>query len=97
MKRFGDGIPKKVLKEVFPNKLNNRGLVAEELYTELTKLILSGKLKKRQGLTPGSIAQHFNISIPRVYEVISKLKKDKLIISKGRKGYFVTDPLRKGR
>ncbi len=78
MKRFGDGIPKKVLKEVFPNKLNSRGLATEELYTELRKMILSGKLMKKEGLTPGSIAQHFNISIPRVYNVISRLKEDGL-------------------
>lgn len=96
MKRFGDGIPNKVLREIFSERLN-RSLVAQELYTDLTKMILSGKLKKGQRLTLEGIAQHCSIRIPMAHKVIYQLKEDKLIISKGRKGSFVTDLLNKGR
>jgi DNA-binding GntR family transcriptional regulator len=89
MKQFSDGIPNKVLKEIFPKKF--KGCEApEELYTHLKKMILSGKLKKGQRLTHEGIAEHFNISRGIVQKVNSQLKEDKLIISKGRKGSFVT-------
>ncbi len=91
MKQSRDGISNKVLKEILPRRLNRRSRVAEEPYTELKKMILSGKLKKGQRLTLGNIAQHFKISIPLVYRVIFQLKEDELIIAKGKKGYFVTD------
>ena len=96
MKQFSDGIPNKVLKEIFPRRIN-RSLAAEELYTDLKKMILSGKLKKGQKLTLEDIAQHYNISIPMAHKVVSQLKEDELIISKGRKGSFVTDLLNKRR
>jgi len=97
MKQFRDRIPNKVLKEILPRRLNRRSQVAEEPYTDLKKMILSGKLKKGQRLTLWDIAQHFNISIPLVYKVFFQLEEDELIISKGRKGYFVTDLLNKRR
>jgi DNA-binding GntR family transcriptional regulator len=90
MKQFSDGIPYKVLKEIFPKKLNRRSQAIEELCTDLKKMILSGKLKKGQRLTLEGIAQHYNISIPMAHKVIYQLKEDKLIISKGKKGSFVT-------
>jgi DNA-binding GntR family transcriptional regulator len=96
MKQFSDGIPNKVLKEIFPKKFKGRE-APEELYTHLKKMILSGKLKKGQRLTHEGIAEHFNISRGIVQKVNSQLKEDKLIISKGRKGSFVTDLLNKGR
>jgi DNA-binding GntR family transcriptional regulator len=97
MRQFSDGIPNEVLKEIFPERLNRRSQATEELYADLTKMILSGKLKKGQKLTLGDIAQHFNVSIPMAHKVISHLKEDGLIISKGEKGSFVTDVLNRGR
>ena len=96
MKQFSGGIPNKVLREIFPKRIN-RSLVAEELYTDLKKMILSGKLKKGQRLTLEGIAQHYNISIPMAHKVIYQLREDDLIISKGRRGFFVADLLNKGR
>jgi DNA-binding GntR family transcriptional regulator len=90
MRQLSDRIPNKVLKEIFPERLNRRSLAAEELYTHLKKMICSGKLKKGQKLTLEGIAQHYNISIPMAHKVISQLKEDELIISKGTKGSFVT-------
>ena len=83
-----DRIPDEVLREIFPEKLRRRE-TPEELYTLLKKMILSGKLKKGQKLTYDGIALDFNVSRGIVPKVISRLKKDGLIISKGRKGSFV--------
>jgi DNA-binding GntR family transcriptional regulator len=81
-------IPDEALKEIFPKKLN-RHEASEKVYTHLKKMILSGKLKKGQKLTHEGIASDFNVSRALVHKVISRLKKDGLIISKGRKGSFV--------
>jgi len=88
MKVTKDRIPDKVLREIFPRKLNGRK-APEELYTHLKKMILSGKLKKGQKLTYDGIALDRNVSRGIVHKVISRLKKDRLIISKWRKGLFV--------
>jgi len=86
--RARDRIPDEVLKEIFPRRLN-RYEASEKVYTLLKKMILSGKLKKGQRLTYDGIALDFNASRGIVHKVISRLKKDGLIISKWRKGSFV--------
>ena len=91
MRQLRNRIPNNVLREIFPERLNKRSLAAEELYTHLKKMILFGKLKKGQKLTLEGIAQQFNISKPMADKVISRLKEDKLVISKGRRGSFVAD------
>ena len=88
MKKSRDRIPDKVLREIFPKKLN-RFQSSDEVYTQLRRMILSGKLKKGQKLTYDGIALDFNVSRGIVPKVISRLKKDGLIISKWRKGSFV--------
>jgi len=88
MRRFGDGITDKVLKEIFPKKLKGRE-APEELYNRLRKRILSGKLKKGQKLSYDGIAQDLNVSKGIVLNVISRLKKDRLIISKRGVGSFI--------
>jgi len=85
---IGDRIPDKVLKDIFPKKLNGRK-APEELYTQLKKMILSGKLKKGQKLTYDGITLDFDVSRGIVHRVISQLKKDRLVISKWRIGLFV--------
>jgi DNA-binding GntR family transcriptional regulator len=96
MVKSRDGIPDEVLKEIFPKKLN-RYEASEKVYTLLKKMILSGKLKKGQRLTYDSIANDFFVSRALVHKVIFQLKKDGLIISKGRKGSFVFQRLKKTR
>ncbi len=49
MKKSKDGIPDEVLKEIFPKKLR-RSRSSDEIYTQLRRMILSGKLKKDQRL-----------------------------------------------
>ena len=83
-----DRIPDEVIKEIFPKKLKWGG-ASEELYTHLRRMILTGELKKGQKLTYDGIALDLNISRWIVQKAISRLKKDRLIISKWRKGLFV--------
>ena len=78
----------KSLRKSFLKKLS-RYEASEKVYSHLGKMILSGKLKKGQRLTYEGIANDFNASRALVHKVIFQLKKDGLIISKGRKGSFV--------
>ncbi len=86
MKQSRDGIPKKVLKEIFPKKLN-RGLAFEQIYTHLRQIILSGKLKKGQKLVRLEFVQIFEVNEGTVSNAFSQLKKDGLIIDKGRRSF----------
>jgi len=88
MKRFGDGIPNKVLKEIFPRRIN-RSLAAEQIYTHIKRTILSGKLKKGQRLFQGKIGQDFGVNSVTVAIAFSKLKKHRLVIVKRGVGSFV--------
>jgi DNA-binding GntR family transcriptional regulator len=81
-------IPDEVLKEIFPRKLN-RCRASETVYTQVKQMILSGRLKKGQRLLREEIAQNFNVSEMIVSKAFSQLKKDGLIIKKGRVGSFV--------
>ncbi len=86
--RFRDKIPDKVLKEIFPKKLN-RSLASERVYSHLKQMILSGKASKGRRLVQEKIAQKFNVSRMAVGIAFSKLKNDGLIISKRGVGSFV--------
>jgi DNA-binding GntR family transcriptional regulator len=86
--RSGDGIPDKILREIFPKKLS-RNLSSEQIYTQLKQMILSGRLKSGQRLIQEKIAQKFNVSRMAVAIAFSQLKKDGLIISKRGTGSFI--------
>ena len=86
--RSGDGIPDKILREIFPKKLR-RSLASERVYAQLKEMILSGKLKKGQKLSQEKIAQDFNVSKMAVAIAFSQLKKDGLIIPKRGTGSFI--------
>jgi len=88
MKKSTDRIPDEVLKEIFPKKLK-RSLASELVYTQLKKMILSGKLEKGQKLIQEDIAHTFNVSKGAVSIAYSRLKKEKLIIVKGKAGLSV--------
>jgi DNA-binding GntR family transcriptional regulator len=88
MNQFGDRIPNKVLKEIFPKELS-RFQSSAEVYTQLKMMILSGKLKKGERLTQGEIVQRFNINWAAVGAAFSRLKKEKLIITKRGRGSFI--------
>ena len=86
MKRFGDRIPNKVLREIFPKRLN-RSLATEQIYTHLRQMILSSKLKKGQKLLRLEFVQMFNVNEGTVSKAFSQLRKDGLVISKGRRSF----------
>ena len=88
MKRFGDGIPNKVLREIFPKRLN-KSLAAEQIYNHLEQAILSGKLRKGQKLLHREIARDFGVSSVTVATAFSRLKKSGLVIVRRRVGSFV--------
>jgi DNA-binding GntR family transcriptional regulator len=81
-------IPEAVLKEIFPKKLR-RLRYSDHLYAKLKNLILSGKLKKGQKLTQNKLARDLNMDIPSIRPVFQQLKKERLIISRGRRGSIV--------
>ena len=83
-----DRIPDELLKEIFPEKLD-KGLSADEIYSHLKKVIISGKLKKGQKLLQERIAQDFRVSRVTAGIAFSQLQKDRLIISKRGRGSFV--------
>ena len=86
MKQFGDGIPKKVLKEILPKK-HNSSSVSEHLYLQLKRMILSGQLAKGQSLLRWKFVQNFDVDERDVSKAFSQLKKDGLIIDKGRRSF----------
>ena len=81
-------IPDEVLKEIFPKKLS-RHRASERVYTQLKQMILSGRLKKEKRLLREEIAQNFNVRETAVSTAFSQLKKDGLVIIKGKVGSFV--------
>ena len=83
-----DRIPDKVLKEIFPKKLS-RFQPSDEVCTQLKTMFLSGKLKKGERLTQEEIVQRFNLNKPAVSIAFSRLKKEKLIITKRGIGSFI--------
>ncbi len=86
MKRSGDGIPKKVLKEVFPKRLS-RSLASEHIYTYIKQRILSGELRKGQRLLALEFTLIFDVNHGTVSQAFSQLRKDGLVISKGRRSF----------
>jgi DNA-binding GntR family transcriptional regulator len=88
MVKSRDRIPDKILKEIFPRKLS-RYQSPDRVYTQLKKMILSGKLEKGESLSYQKIVQEFNVSRDIAHRVISQLNKDGLIISKRGVGSFV--------
>lgn len=91
MRKSGSRIPDEILKEIFPQKLT-RFPFPEEVYAQLKKRILSGKLKKGQRLSYDGVVHDFNISRWAAHRVISKLKNDGFLISKSKAESFVLSP-----
>jgi DNA-binding GntR family transcriptional regulator len=81
-------IPDEVLEEIFPKNLGKVSF-SDDLYVQLKRLILSGKLKKGQKLSLNKLARDLNTNIPLIRPVFKQLEREGLIISMGRKGSFV--------
>jgi DNA-binding GntR family transcriptional regulator len=82
-------IPDEVLKDIFQKKLEKRRMNGD-VYQRLKRMILSGKLREGQKLIQEGIALHFNVSRQTVRNAFLLLEKDHLIISRYRKGAFVS-------
>jgi DNA-binding GntR family transcriptional regulator len=81
-------VPEEVLREIFQRKLTRRGL-SDEVHNRLKKMILSGELKKGDRLIQEKLALRFNVSRQTAISALQKLKRDKLIVVKYKKGAFV--------
>jgi DNA-binding GntR family transcriptional regulator len=88
MRKSKDRIPDEILKEIFPQKIK-RSPASEQVYSYLKSTILSGEFKKGQKLLQDEIAKAFNVSILAVAIAFSRLRKDRLVITKRRVGTFV--------
>ncbi len=85
---MNDGIPQKVLKEIFSNKIE-RGLASDEVYFHLKRMILSRKLKNGERLVRWKFVKMFDVNESVVTMAFCRLKKDGLIMTKGKTGSFV--------
>ena len=88
MRKSGSRISDEILKEIFPQKLT-RFPLPEEVYAQLKKRMLSGKLKKGQRLLYDGVVHDFNIRRWAAHTVISILKKDGFLISKSKAASLV--------
>jgi DNA-binding GntR family transcriptional regulator len=81
-------IPDQILSDIFPKKVK-RAKLSEEVYEQLKKMILSGKFKKGQRLVEEKLAHRLNVSRNPVQIAMLRLRKEKLVIWKYKKGTFV--------
>ncbi len=81
-------IPDSVISEIFP-RLVKRSKLSEEVYGQLKKMILSGKFKKGQRLVEEQLAHRLNVSRNPVQLALVRLRKEKLVVWKYKKGTFV--------
>jgi DNA-binding GntR family transcriptional regulator len=85
---MSNGIPRKVLKEIFPKKIE-RSLASDAVYSSVKRMILAGKLKKGERLLRWRFVKMFDVNETAVTLAFFRLKKDGLIITKGKTGSFV--------
>ncbi len=81
-------IPDSVMNEIFPKKVK-RGKLSEEVYGQLKKMIQSGKFKKGQRLVEEKLSHRLNVSRNPIQLALLRLRKEKLVVWKYKKGTFV--------
>jgi DNA-binding GntR family transcriptional regulator len=81
-------IPDQVISEIFPRRVK-RSKLSEEVYDQLKKMILSGKFKRGQRLVEEKLAHKLNVSRNPIQIALLRLRKEKLVIWKYKKGTFV--------
>ncbi len=81
-------IPDGVISEIFPKKVSKSKL-SDEVYDQLKKMILSGKFKKGQRLVEEQLAHRLNVSRNPVQIALLRMRKEKLVVWKYKKGTFV--------
>jgi DNA-binding GntR family transcriptional regulator len=85
---MSNGVPQKVLKEIFPEKLE-KSPASDKVYSHVKRMILSGKLKKGERLLRWKFVKTFDVNESTVTTAFCRLRKDGLIITKGNRGSFV--------
>lgn len=81
-------IPDQIINEIFPKRVK-RSKLSEEVYDQLRRMILSGKLKKGQRLVEEKLAHRLNVSRNPIQIALLRLRKEKLVTWKYKKGSFV--------
>ncbi len=82
-------IPDQVLSDIFPKRVK-RAKLSDEVYDQLKKMILTGKFKKGQRLVEEKLANRLNVSRNPIQIALLRLRKEKLLVWKYKKGTFVT-------
>lgn len=82
-------IPDQVLNDIFPKRVKREKL-SEEVYDQLKKMILTGKFKKGQRLVEEKLAHRLNVSRNPIQIALLRLRREKLLVWKYKKGTFVT-------
>jgi len=77
-----------VLKEIFPRKYKRRQ-ISLDIYEQLKKMILSGKLEKGQRLVEEKLANQLNVSRNPVRIAILQLRNEGLVTWKFKRGTYV--------
>ncbi len=83
-----NAIHTEVLKEIFPRKYRKRQM-SHEIYEQLRKMILSGKLERGQRLVEEKLANHLNVSRNPIRIAILQLREEGLVTWESKKGTFV--------
>ena len=78
-----------VLKEIFPKKYRRRQL-SQEIYEQLKKMIISGKLEKGQRLVEEKLANQLNVSRNPIRIAILQLRQEGLVAWEFKKGSYVS-------
>jgi DNA-binding GntR family transcriptional regulator len=84
-----NAIRKETLKEIFPRKYKRRQ-ISQEIYEQIKKMILSGKLKEGQRLVEEQLANQLNVSRNPVRIAIRQLREEGLVTWKFKKGTYVS-------
>ena len=83
-----NAIHKELLKEIFPRKYKRRQ-ISQEIYEQLKKMILSGRLKKGQRLVEEKLANQLDVSRNPVRIAILQLREEGLVTWRFKRGTFV--------
>lgn len=83
-----NAVHEEVLREIFPRKYKRRQM-SLDIYEQLKKMILSGKLKKGQRLVEEKLANQLNVSRNPVRIAILQLREEGLVTWKFKRGTFV--------
>jgi len=83
-----NAVHEEVLKEIFPRKYKRRQ-ISQEIYEQLKKMILAGRLRKGQRLVEEKLANQLDVSRNPVRIAILQLREEGLVTWRFKRGTFV--------